>query len=92
MLAGDRASKLLDERGDFFRDAAHTRYTLGLAGVEGGPHVQRADAGVAVEAGPGSVAMNDLLEARDELLQPSRRNGGVLDEGDGLFGVVRAQK
>ncbi len=63
-----------------------------LARVERGAHVQAADRRMPVEAGPGALALQQLLEAHDELLQALRGDGGVLDERDGLRGLGPAEQ
>src|SRR5215212_1961337 len=92
VLAGERASAVHDEIGDLPCDAPHPGRPRGIGGVERWPDVQTPDARVAVEAGPGSVLLDDLLEAPYELLEPLRRHGRVLHEGDGLLLLGRAEQ
>ena len=92
MLARERPAELDDEVGDALGDAAHPGDVARLARVQRGADVQAADRRVPVEAGPRPLALQQLLEAHDELLEPVRPHGGVLDERDGLRRVRAAEQ
>ena len=92
VLARERPAELDDEVGDALGDAAHPGDVARLARVQRGADVQAADRRVPVEAGPRPLALQQLLEAHDELLQPVRPHGGVLDERDGLRRVRAAEQ
>src|SRR5215208_6548687 len=74
------------------RERPHPRYAFGVGGVERRPDVQASHAGVAVEASPGTVLLDYLLEALDELLQPIRWHRRVLHKGDRFLFVARTEQ
>ena len=73
-------------------DAAHAGDADRVLGVQRRAHVQAAHRGVAVEARPRVLALDERREAGHELLQPLGRHGGVLDERDRLLRLGRAQE
>src|SRR5215207_7690012 len=88
----DRPAAFDDEVGDLLGDTPHPRYAFGVGGVERRPDVQASHAGVAVEASPGTVLLDYLLEALDELLQPIRWHRRVLHKGDRFLFVARTEQ
>src|SRR5215216_40923 len=92
MLPGDGPAAVDDEVCNLLGDASHPRYALRVRGVQRRPDVQAPHASVTVEAGPGTVPFDYLLEADDEFLQPLRGHGSVLNEGDRFLFVCGAEQ
>src|SRR5215211_3620766 len=92
VLPGDGPTAIDDEVRYLLGDAAHLQDTIGVRGVQSRPDVQASHAGVAVEAGPGTVLLHDLLEAVHEILQPVRRHGSVLHESDRFLFVCSTEQ
>jgi hypothetical protein len=88
MLAGERAAEFENEVRDGVRDRLeHANALFGLE-IHDRTHVETSDRRMRVDASGGAVAPNDVEEPRDEILQPFRRNGRVLDEGKRLVIVL----
>jgi hypothetical protein len=69
VLAGDGTFALYDEVRYLLAYLPHTSYAFGVGGIQRRTDVESSYAGVAVEAGPGAVLLQDLLESGDELFE-----------------------
>ena len=84
MLAGEAAAELDHEVGDLFGQAFRRLETGLVLDVDDGADVEAAGGGVAVVAGAEAEVADGDIEAGDEFGQLIGRDGGILDEGDGL--------
>ena len=92
MLAAHRAVELGDQIDDGGHHVFHLADFGGQAGVDQGPDVEAADAGMAVVARVGVEPIDDLPKAIDELGEPGRLHGTVFDESNGFAIALRAQQ
>ena len=84
MLAGERSVEPLDQLGHVGVNRLHQFDILLVVQFDHRAHVQAPDRSVRVVRRLRAVVRDDAVERGNELGEPARIDGGVLDEGDGL--------